>query len=296
MVRVRRDLGLDPGTQHSYPRALAVLAGPGRAPRRGDRRGHELREAARRRADPAGGWRTLADRAVVTRLGEGLRRDRRARPGADGADGRRGLRHGPRGAARRRRDVVAVGTAGLRMAVRTARPSSDAVRDALRRPGRGHLRRRGEPAGLRRGDVRGGRAGRRRRRGRDRRRQHPVHFGEGGRIRERFSIDLGRSGSPSATVSTGRSRPPSWRRRAPTPRPPSARLHGRPRPGRGHRHRRGLHQPRGGEARAAAYDPEVVEGTVLDRAEIDRQIERYRTMTADERRTRSSGCSPRAPR
>ena len=32
------------------------------------------------------------------------------------------------------------------------------------------------------------------------------------------------------------------------------------------------------------YDPEVVEGTILDRAEIDRQIERFRTMTADERR------------
>jgi exopolyphosphatase/guanosine-5'-triphosphate,3'-diphosphate pyrophosphatase len=33
-----------------------------------------------------------------------------------------------------------------------------------------------------------------------------------------------------------------------------------------------------------AYDPGVVEGTVLDRAEIDRQIGRYRTMDADRRR------------
>ena len=32
------------------------------------------------------------------------------------------------------------------------------------------------------------------------------------------------------------------------------------------------------------YDPEMVQGTVLDRAEIDRQIERYRTSTAEERR------------
>ena len=32
------------------------------------------------------------------------------------------------------------------------------------------------------------------------------------------------------------------------------------------------------------YDPDVVQGTVLDRAEIDRQIELYRTRTADERR------------
>ena len=34
----------------------------------------------------------------------------------------------------------------------------------------------------------------------------------------------------------------------------------------------------------AEYDPDVVQGTVLDRAEIDRQIELYRTRSADERR------------
>ena len=34
----------------------------------------------------------------------------------------------------------------------------------------------------------------------------------------------------------------------------------------------------------ATYDPDVVQGTVLDLAEIDRQIELYRTRSADERR------------
>ena len=34
----------------------------------------------------------------------------------------------------------------------------------------------------------------------------------------------------------------------------------------------------------ASYDPDVVQGTELDRAEIDRQIELYRTRSADERR------------
>jgi exopolyphosphatase/guanosine-5'-triphosphate,3'-diphosphate pyrophosphatase len=34
----------------------------------------------------------------------------------------------------------------------------------------------------------------------------------------------------------------------------------------------------------ARYDPEVVQGTVLDRAEIDRQIELYRSRDADGRR------------
>jgi exopolyphosphatase/guanosine-5'-triphosphate,3'-diphosphate pyrophosphatase len=36
--------------------------------------------------------------------------------------------------------------------------------------------------------------------------------------------------------------------------------------------------------RLEAYDPDVVQGTVLDRGEIDRQIERYRTSTAEQRR------------
>jgi exopolyphosphatase/guanosine-5'-triphosphate,3'-diphosphate pyrophosphatase len=35
----------------------------------------------------------------------------------------------------------------------------------------------------------------------------------------------------------------------------------------------------------ATYDRDVVQGTVLDRAEVDRQIELYRTHAADERRT-----------
>jgi exopolyphosphatase/guanosine-5'-triphosphate,3'-diphosphate pyrophosphatase len=34
----------------------------------------------------------------------------------------------------------------------------------------------------------------------------------------------------------------------------------------------------------ASYDPDVVQGTVLDRAEVDRQLELYRTRSADERR------------
>ena len=45
----------------------------------------------------------------------------------------------------------------------------------------------------------------------------------------------------------------------------------------------------------AEYDPAVVQGTVLDLAEIDRQIELYRTRTADSA-ARSSACSPSAPR
>jgi exopolyphosphatase/guanosine-5'-triphosphate,3'-diphosphate pyrophosphatase len=35
----------------------------------------------------------------------------------------------------------------------------------------------------------------------------------------------------------------------------------------------------------ATYDPDVVQGTVLDRAEVDRQLDLYRTRRGDERRT-----------
>jgi exopolyphosphatase/guanosine-5'-triphosphate,3'-diphosphate pyrophosphatase len=37
--------------------------------------------------------------------------------------------------------------------------------------------------------------------------------------------------------------------------------------------------------RLATYDSEIVQGAVLDRTEIDRQIELFRTRTADERRS-----------
>ena len=41
----------------------------------------------------------------------------------------------------------------------------------------------------------------------------------------------------------------------------------------------------------AVYDPDVVQGSVIDRAEVDRQIELYRTRDVDGA-TRSSACSP----
>jgi exopolyphosphatase/guanosine-5'-triphosphate,3'-diphosphate pyrophosphatase len=35
----------------------------------------------------------------------------------------------------------------------------------------------------------------------------------------------------------------------------------------------------------ATYDPDVISGTVIDRAELDRQLERYRSMDAADRRS-----------
>ena len=44
------------------------------------------------------------------------------------------------------------------------------------------------------------------------------------------------------------------------------------------------------------YDPDVVQGTVLDRAEVDRQIELYRHDATPRRGAASRASSPSAPR
>ena len=93
-------------------------------------------------------------------------------------------------------------------------------------------------------------------------------------------------GSPSASASTGRRRRAGRRRGAGRDRRrPLARLDGRPRPtsssGWAARSRTSPPSSTG----SSATTPTSVQGTVLDRDEIDRQIELYRTRTADERRT-----------
>ena len=151
VVRVLRELGLDGHPNTSYPRRLRALTGL--LPPRGaviDIGTNSVKLHVGERDGT--GWRTLADGASVTRLGEGLGPDgdlgaapiartveavcgmvHEARRG--GRAGRRG-RHG--GAAHRRQHR------GLhRCGART-----------VRRRGGGDPRRGGGPAGVRRGDVR----------------------------------------------------------------------------------------------------------------------------------------------
>ena len=83
-----------------------------------------------------------------------------------------------------------------------------------------------------------------------------------------------------------------WRRS----RPSSSRLDGRRSPTRCGDGRRGDEHHRGQASASRTYDPDVVQGTVLDRAEIDRQIELYRVAGRRRRAARSSACSRTAPR
>ncbi len=230
-----------------------------------------------------GAWRTVIDRAEVTRLGEGL--DETGRLGAEPME--RTAEAIAAMAAEAEREgveaVAAVGTAGMRIAS-NASELIDAVRDRTGIeieviPGEEEARLAYVAAtsglGITDGalvvfDTGGG--------------SSQFTFGAPGRIEEQFSVDVGAArfteqfglDQPVAveTVTSARTAIAA----------DLSRLGGRERPdlliGMG-----------GGTTNMAAvkhrlerYDSEVVQGTELDTGEIDRQIELYRTRSADERR------------
>jgi len=234
--------------------------------------------------DAGGNWRTVVDRAEVTRLGEGLAQqgvivdaalERAAAAIAGMVDEAR--RHGVRA-------IAAVGTAGLRIAsngskVVDAIQARTGVRiEVISGEEESRLAYLAAKAGLglNKGslvvfDTGGG--------------SSQFTFGHDDVVDERFSVDVGavryterfgldRAVSPEvlreamAAISTDLSR-----------------IDGRPVPD--------ALAAMGGAVtnitavmhRLATYDPAVVQGSVLDRAELDRQIELYRSRDADARRT-----------
>jgi exopolyphosphatase/guanosine-5'-triphosphate,3'-diphosphate pyrophosphatase len=230
-----------------------------------------------------GGWRTLVDRAEVTRLGEGLRQTGRLgpEPMTRTVEAIAGMAE----EARRHRvaAIVAVGTAGLRMA-----PNGAELVDAvLERCGvavevisgedEARLAYVAATAGLApQGsrvvfDTGGG--------------SSQFTFGHGDRVDERFSIEVG---AARFTEEYGLGGPVSRDGLATALgaiEAGLARLDGRPAPD-------SLIGMGGAVTNLAAvrhglavYDPDVVQGTVLDRAEVDRQVELYRTSSAAQRRT-----------
>jgi exopolyphosphatase/guanosine-5'-triphosphate,3'-diphosphate pyrophosphatase len=230
-----------------------------------------------------GSWRTIADRAEVTRLGEGLE--------ASGVVSAAALERTVTAiegmvSEARSHDVLAitaVGTAGLRAA-----SNADAVTAAIAEttgirveviPGEeeGRLAYLAVEAGL---GIRGGSlvvfdtgGG-----------SSQFTFGRDGRVDERFSLPVGavryteqfgldhaitgeRLSEALAAIAAdlaaleGRSHPDALVGMGGAITNLTAVMHG-----------------------LATYDPDVVQGSVLDRAEIDHQIERYRSLEADERR------------
>jgi exopolyphosphatase/guanosine-5'-triphosphate,3'-diphosphate pyrophosphatase len=279
-----RAAGLGQHLNVSYPRGLSALL-TNRAPRYAviDVGTNSVKlHVAERQAD--GSWNRLADRAVMSRLGEGLA------PGGDiGAEplGRTAAAvAGMADEARRTgaTELAAVGTAGLR----SARNGRDVVAEIAKRTGvevevisgeeeaRLAYHATAVAAGVGHGrvtvfDTGGG--------------SSQFTFGVGGKVEERFSVDVGAvrlterygldgtvplEGLTAALEGIGAE---------------LSALDGRERPdaligmGGAMTNLAAVHLA------LATYDPDAVQGHVLDRAEIERQIELYRSQPADERRS-----------
>ena len=230
-----------------------------------------------------GAWRTVVDRAVVTRLGEGLEAtgeigavplDRTAQAIREMADEARRLDA---------RAIAAVGTAGLRIATNQAevlervRDRSGVALEVISGEDEGRLAHLAVATGIGLDDgpivvfdTGGG--------------SSQFTFGHGAVVDERFSLNVG---AVRFTEQFGLAHAVSAEVVAEAVAAIGAelgRLDGRPRP-------HAVVAMGGAVTNLAAvrhglttYDPEVIQGTVLDRAEIDRQIELYRGLDADGRR------------
>ncbi|HEY6398603.1 MAG TPA: hypothetical protein VIX82_14235 [Solirubrobacteraceae bacterium] len=283
VIATVRDLDLGSRLNVNLPRGLKALVGFG-AQRYAviDVGTNSVKlHVGQRRAD--GMWRTVVDRAEITRLGEALEASGRLNEEpiertveAIAAMVDEARRHGAV-------EIAAVGTAGLRLA-----PNSAAFVDAVQAhcgvrveiisgEEEGRLAYLAAKSGLTLGrsslvvfDSGGG--------------SSQFTFGHGERVDERFSLNVGAvrfaeryglSGVVSQEVLTAALDAIALE---------LVRLDGRPKPD-------ALVAMGGTVTNLAAvkhglatYDPDVVQGTVLDRAEIDRQIELYRARTVEERR------------
>ena len=233
--------------------------------------------------DAGGRWRAVVDRADLTRLGEGLEAhgeiapealERTAAAIAGMVDEAKAL-----GALA----IAAVGTAGLRIA-----RNSDAVVAAIAArtgitveviPGEEESRlaylavKAG--LGLAEGslvvfDTGGG--------------STQFTFGQAARVDERFSVDVGAVRYTERFGLSGAVTPELLREALAAISADLSRIDGRPAPDALVAMGGAVTNITAVKHGLATYDPDVVQGTVLDRAEIDRQIEMYRTRDVDARR------------
>jgi exopolyphosphatase/guanosine-5'-triphosphate,3'-diphosphate pyrophosphatase len=283
VIAAVRSLGLGGYVNTSYPAGLAALI-DGTPPRYAviDAGTNSIKFHVAERAS-GGTWRTVADRAEITRLGEGLDDTRRI---SDAALDRAATAIAAMVAEARKLGalaIVAVGTAGLRIAENADRIVDEIeARTGIRIEvisGEEEARLAFVAAksglGLASGslvifDTGGG--------------SSQFTFGRDSEVLERFSVDVG------AVRYTERFRldrvvsADVLKEALAAISRDLSRLDDRPAPD-------ALAAMGGATTNIAAvrhglarYDPDVVQGTVLDRAEIDRQIELYRSMDADARR------------
>jgi exopolyphosphatase/guanosine-5'-triphosphate,3'-diphosphate pyrophosphatase len=232
---------------------------------------------------PDGSWRTVADRAEITRLGEGAEETGRlgAEPMARTVEAVAGMVEEARraGAA----EIAAVGTAVLRTAA-----NADELVDAVE-----------ERCGVRIEIVSGEEEARLAYLAATGALGHPqgelvvfdtgggssqFTFGRDGRVDERFSVDVGAVRITERYGLDGAVSEEALHAALDGVAGELVRLDERARPDAVVAMGGVLTNLAAVKHELAVYDPDVVQGTVLDLGEIDREIELFRTRTADERR------------
>jgi exopolyphosphatase/guanosine-5'-triphosphate,3'-diphosphate pyrophosphatase len=230
------------------------------------------------------GWRTVADRAEITRLGEGLEESGRLQPEpiARTVEAIAGMVDEARsdGVAR----IAAVGTAGMRIASNSA-DLIEAVEDrsgvrieVISGEEEARLAYLAATSALDVGrgslvvfDTGGG--------------SSQFTFGDDANVTERFSVDVGAVRLTERFHLDGVVGEDAVAHARESIAADFSRLDGRMRPDAVVGLGGAVTNLAAVKHGLAVYDADVVQGTVLDRAELDRQIALYRTRTADERRT-----------
>jgi exopolyphosphatase/guanosine-5'-triphosphate,3'-diphosphate pyrophosphatase len=282
VVRAVGELGLGGYTNTSYPHGLAALI-EDRPERYAviDAGTNSIKFHIGER-DREGRWRTVLDRAELTRLGEGLAQqgriidtalERAVAAIAGMVD--EAKRHGVRA-------IAAVGTAGLRIAangnevVAAIRRRTGVQIDVISGDEEGRLAFLAAKAGLgpSRGslvvfDTGGG--------------SSQFTFGHDASVDERFSVEVGAVKYTERFELDGAVSPEVLQQAMAAISTDLARIDGRPVPDALVAMGGAVTNITAVKHRLATYDPTVVQGTVLDRAEIDRQIELYRSRDAEAR-------------
>jgi len=276
-------LGLSPGGNANYARGMKRLIGfPTRHFAVVDVGTNSVKfHIGERLGD--GTWRTVVDRADVTRLGEGLQQSGRLNPepmartiAAIASMVEESRRHCVAG-------LAVVGTAGLRMAanggdlVRAVHEQCGVVVEIISGDDEARLAYRAATADLTSQgsrvvfDTGGG--------------SSQFSFGAGDRVEERFSVDVGAVRFTEQFGLDGAVDDDILARALDAIAEGLAPLGGRPSPetlvGMGG----ALTNLAAVRHELSSYDPDVVHGTVLDAAEVDRQIELFGSRDAEERRT-----------